>query len=113
MAELRTARTEDREEIRPAPAPRSEFAGPLRRLAAGVADLIVHAAVGVLALLGCRWLEVRPDVHEWPAFTTFLGTRIAWPSASGCLLGEVRGVWLAGVAAGEVPRGRLLLREVA
>ncbi len=63
---------EDREELRPAPAPRSEFAGRARRLAAGVADLIVHAAVGVLALLGCRWLEVQPEVHEWPAFTTFL-----------------------------------------
>ncbi|HEY2293004.1 MAG TPA: RDD family protein [Thermoanaerobaculia bacterium] len=62
----------DREEIRPAPAPRSEFAGRLRRLAAGVADLVVHAAVGVLALLGCRWLEVRPEIQEWPAFAAFL-----------------------------------------
>ncbi|HEY4588452.1 MAG TPA: RDD family protein [Thermoanaerobaculia bacterium] len=59
----------DREEIRPAPI---EFAGRVRRLAAGVADLIVHAAVGVLALLGCRWLEVRPEIHEWPAFAAFL-----------------------------------------
>lgn len=59
----------DREEIRPAPI---EFAGPARRIAAGVADLIVHAAVGVLALLGCRWLEVQPRVHEWPAFAAFL-----------------------------------------
>ena len=63
---------EDREEARPAPAPRSEFAGPVRRIAAGVADLIVHAAVGVLALLGCRWLEVRPEIREWPAFAAFL-----------------------------------------
>ena len=63
---------EDREEIRPELGPRSEFAGRLRRLAAGVADLIVHAAVGVLALLGCRWLEVRPEIHEWPAFAVFL-----------------------------------------
>jgi uncharacterized RDD family membrane protein YckC len=60
----------DREEARPAP--RSEFAGRVRRLAAGVADLIVHAAVGVLALLGCRWLEVQPEIHEWPAFAAFL-----------------------------------------
>ncbi|MFL6237064.1 MAG: RDD family protein [Thermoanaerobaculia bacterium] len=51
---------------------RSEFAGPVRRIAAGLADLIVHAAVGVLALLGCRWLEVRPEVREWPAFAAFL-----------------------------------------
>jgi uncharacterized RDD family membrane protein YckC len=63
---------EDREELRPAPTPRSEFAGPVRRIAAGVADLIVHAAVGVLALLGCRWLEVQPEVREWPAFAAFL-----------------------------------------
>ncbi len=63
---------EGRMEPRPAPAPRSEFAGPVRRLGAGVADLIVHAAVGVLALLGCRWLEVQPQLHEWPAFALFL-----------------------------------------
>jgi uncharacterized RDD family membrane protein YckC len=63
---------EDREEARPAPSPRSEFAGPVRRIAAGFADLIVHAAVGVLALLGCRWLEVQPEVREWPAFAAFL-----------------------------------------
>lgn len=56
----------------PEPAPRSEFAGPVRRIAAGIADLIVHAAVGVLSLLGCRWLEVQPQVHEWPAFAAFL-----------------------------------------
>jgi uncharacterized RDD family membrane protein YckC len=62
----------DREESRPTPGPRSEFAGRVRRLAAGVADLIVHAAVGVLALLGCRWLEVQPEVREWPAFALFL-----------------------------------------
>jgi uncharacterized RDD family membrane protein YckC len=55
-----------------APAPRSEFAGPVRRIAAGIADLIVHAAIGVLALLGCRWLGVRPEVREWPAFAAFL-----------------------------------------
>jgi uncharacterized RDD family membrane protein YckC len=61
---------EDREE--PRPAPRSEFAGPVRRIAGGLADLVVHAAAGVLALLGCRWLEVRPEAREWPAFAAFL-----------------------------------------
>ena len=59
-------------EAAPVPKPRSEFAGPARRIAAGVADLIVHAAVGVLSLLGCRWLEVRPLLREWPAFAAFL-----------------------------------------
>lgn len=54
------------------PAPRGEFAGRGRRAAAGLADLVVHAAVGVLAILGCRWLGVRPDLREWPAFAAFL-----------------------------------------
>jgi uncharacterized RDD family membrane protein YckC len=52
--------------------PRGEFAGPVRRIAAGLADLVVHAAAGVLALLGCRWLGVQPQIHEWPAFAAFL-----------------------------------------
>jgi uncharacterized RDD family membrane protein YckC len=59
-------------EAAPEPGARNEFAGPVRRIAAGLADLIVHAAVGVLALLGCRWLEVRPEIREWPAFAAFL-----------------------------------------
>lgn len=63
---------EEREEGRLEPAPRSEFAGPVRRIGAGIADLIVHAAVVVLALLGCRWLEVQPQLYEWPAFAGFL-----------------------------------------
>jgi uncharacterized RDD family membrane protein YckC len=54
------------------PAPRGELAGRGRRAAAGLADLVVHAAVGVLAILGCRWLGVRPDLREWPAFAAFL-----------------------------------------
>jgi uncharacterized RDD family membrane protein YckC len=51
------------------PAARSEFAGAGRRVAAGLADLVVHAAVVVLALLGCRGLGVQPDLpREIPAF---------------------------------------------
>ena len=50
----------------------SEFAGSGKRLAAGLADLVVHAAIGVLALLGCRGLGVRPDLREAPAFAAFL-----------------------------------------
>ncbi len=49
-----------------------EFAGRGRRLAGGLADLVVHAAVAVLALLGCLGLGVRPDLREVPAFTAFL-----------------------------------------
>ena len=50
----------------------SEFAGRGKRLAAGLADLVVHAAIAVLALLGCRGLGVRPDLREVPAFAAFL-----------------------------------------
>jgi uncharacterized RDD family membrane protein YckC len=56
-----------------APGARSEFAGPGRRIAAGLADLVVHAAVVVLALLGCRGLGVQPDLlRQIPAFGALL-----------------------------------------
>ncbi len=54
------------------PAPRGEYAGPGRRAAAGLADLVVHAAVAVLALLGCRGLGVQPELREAPAFGALL-----------------------------------------
>lgn len=47
-------------------------AGIVRRAAGGAADLLVHLAVGVLAVAGCRWLGVVPVVHDWPALTVFL-----------------------------------------
>jgi uncharacterized RDD family membrane protein YckC len=53
-------------------APASEFAGRGRRFAAGMADLLVHAAFGVTALLGARGLGVRPAVADWPALAVFL-----------------------------------------
>ena len=43
-----------------------------RRVAAGGADLLVHVAVAVLALAGCRALGVMPAVADWPAFGVFL-----------------------------------------
>jgi uncharacterized RDD family membrane protein YckC len=43
-----------------------------RRLAAGAADLLVHVAVAVLALAGCRYLGVTPALRDWPAITVFL-----------------------------------------
>jgi len=46
-------------------------APPLRQ-AAGAADLLVHVAVAVLALAGCRALGVMPAVADWPAFGVFL-----------------------------------------
>ncbi|HEY0515289.1 MAG TPA: RDD family protein [Thermoanaerobaculia bacterium] len=48
-------------------ASRSEFAGRGSRLAAGLADLVVHAAVVVVALFGCRGLGVRPELSSMPA----------------------------------------------
>jgi len=43
-----------------------------RRAAAGAADLLVHVAVAILALAGCRALGVLPAVADWPAFVVFL-----------------------------------------
>ncbi len=57
----------------PARRPASEFARRGRRLASGLADLMVHAAVLVGALLGTRWMGVKPDpVRDWPALALFL-----------------------------------------
>lgn len=47
-------------------------AGRATRLAAGLADLVVHAALGVAAVLGVRGLGVRPDLSQWPAFALLL-----------------------------------------
>jgi uncharacterized RDD family membrane protein YckC len=47
-------------------------AGIGSRLSAGAADLLVHAAVGVGVLLGCRYLGVRPVLSDWPALALFL-----------------------------------------
>ncbi len=54
-----------------APSP-SGRVGIGRRAAAGAADLLVHVAVAVLALAGCRTLGVMPAVADWPAFGVFL-----------------------------------------
>jgi len=43
-----------------------------RRAAAGAADLLVHVAVAILVLAGCRALGVMPAVADWPAFGVFL-----------------------------------------
>lgn len=46
--------------------------GIAKRLAAGAADLVVHAAVAVGVLAGCRYMGVKPVVSDWPALTLFL-----------------------------------------
>lgn len=50
----------------------NEFARRGSRIAAGVADLVVHAAVGMGALFGCWGLGVRPTLAEMPAGGLFL-----------------------------------------
>jgi uncharacterized RDD family membrane protein YckC len=47
--------------------PAHDFARRGSRIAAGVADLIVHAAVAMGALFGCWGLGVRPTPAEMPA----------------------------------------------
>jgi uncharacterized RDD family membrane protein YckC len=61
---------EDESPVRPAG---NGSAGRGRRAAAGLADLMVHAAVLVVALVGCRSLGVRPELaRDWPALGVFL-----------------------------------------
>lgn len=50
----------------------SDRAGIGSRLAAGAADLLVHGAVVVGVLLGCRSMGVRPVLSDWPGFALFL-----------------------------------------
>lgn len=54
------------------PGPATGYAGRGRRIAAGAADLLVHAATGVLALLGARWMGAWPEISDWPALAAFL-----------------------------------------
>jgi uncharacterized RDD family membrane protein YckC len=50
----------------------TDRAGIGTRLAAGAADLLVHGAVIVGVLMGCRSMGVRPVLSDWPAFALFL-----------------------------------------
>lgn len=56
----------------PGAAPVRESATRGSRFAAGLADLLVHAAIGVTALVGTRWMGVRPTLSDWPALVLFL-----------------------------------------
>ncbi|HVT60150.1 MAG TPA: RDD family protein [Thermoanaerobaculia bacterium] len=42
-----------------------------RRLLAGAADLLIHAAVLLVVLAGTRFLGVRPILADWPAAVVF------------------------------------------
>ncbi|MFY9820718.1 MAG: RDD family protein [Thermoanaerobaculia bacterium] len=53
--------------------PAGEFAGRAKRLAAGLADLMLHATILVTALVGTRWMGVKLDlVRDWPPLAVFL-----------------------------------------
>jgi uncharacterized RDD family membrane protein YckC len=56
----------------PEPAAETGYAGLGSRLAAGAADLLVHAAIAVVALAGIRMMGIRPAVADWPALLIFL-----------------------------------------
>jgi len=42
------------------------------RLSAGLADLLVHAAIAAVAFAGARFLGAEPTPTQWPAFALFL-----------------------------------------
>jgi uncharacterized RDD family membrane protein YckC len=63
-----------REEPAPVPAPATLPADRRSRLFAGLADLLVHAAVGVAAAVGALLLGARLEPAHWPAFAVFLLT---------------------------------------
>jgi uncharacterized RDD family membrane protein YckC len=46
--------------------------GASSRIAAGAADLLVHAAVGVGVLMGARSMGIHLLVSDWPALAVFL-----------------------------------------
>lgn len=49
-----------------------DLAGPGSRLTAGIADLVIHAAVTVGALVGSRLMGARPVLADWPAVLAFV-----------------------------------------
>jgi uncharacterized RDD family membrane protein YckC len=52
--------------------PGEGYAGAVSRLSSGAADLVVHVALGVVILLGCRGMGIRPTWAEGPAIGLFL-----------------------------------------
>ena len=63
---------EDLETDLPEDASAAARAGLGSRLAAGVADLLIHAAVLMIALIGTRLLGVRATLSDAPALAVFL-----------------------------------------
>jgi uncharacterized RDD family membrane protein YckC len=67
-------RGEERAAADAAAAPATLHADRRSRLFAGLADLLVHAAVGVAAAAGALLLGARLEPAHWPAFALFLLT---------------------------------------
>jgi len=63
---------DETDEIGEAEVAKSPSSGAGTRLAAGAADLLVHAAMAVLLLVGTRMLGVHPVLADWPALGIFL-----------------------------------------
>jgi uncharacterized RDD family membrane protein YckC len=67
-------------ESRPAAVPRAAEPAPVAksgrrgRFAAGLADLVVHGALVVVAAAGAQLLGAQPNLADWPAFAALLLT---------------------------------------
>jgi uncharacterized RDD family membrane protein YckC len=66
------AETSDSGEREEWSATEEERAGRGSRFVAGLADVVAHAAVAVLGVIGARQMGVRPGLSAWPGFTLFL-----------------------------------------
>jgi uncharacterized RDD family membrane protein YckC len=90
---------------RPAPVPRRA------RLVAGLADLLVHAAVGVAAVAGAYLLGARPQLDDWPPFAVLLLTfSFLYSVVPLAFWGQTLGMAWAGLVA-TAPEGEALTFE--
>jgi uncharacterized RDD family membrane protein YckC len=71
--EASTVREDDRKEAGDlGMEPGERYAGAASRLSSGAADLVVHVALAVVILLGCRAMGIRPTLADGPAIALFL-----------------------------------------
>jgi len=84
----------------PAPDSEDDRAGRARRVAAGAADSLVHAAIGVATLAGLRWMGVTPDLAAAPALGVFLlSFSFLYTALPLAFWGQTPGMAWAGIAA--------------
>lgn len=94
-------------------APRDEPqpATPRARLVAGLADLLVHAAVAVAAVAGAYLLGARPRPADWPPFAVLLLTfSFLYAVVPLAFWGQTLGMAWAGLVA-TTPEGEALTFE--